>query len=59
MNGTRWHSSQSYVHRPQSIVVSVTGATGTIFAVRLLERLRELNIETHLVMSEWASVALK
>lgn len=51
--------SQSTDTRPARIVVGVTGATGTIFAVRLLEQLRQLNIETHLVMSKWASVTLK
>ncbi|OOQ83675.1 Phenylacrylic acid decarboxylase 1, mitochondrial [Penicillium brasilianum] len=44
--------------RPQRIVIGVTGATGTIFAVRLLERLKQLNVETHLVMSKWSSVTL-
>jgi 4-hydroxy-3-polyprenylbenzoate decarboxylase len=33
----------------------MTGATGAVFAVRLLERLAELpEVETHLVMSRWA-----
>lgn len=44
--------------RPQRIVIGVTGATGTIIAVRLLERLKQLNVETHLVMSKWSSVTL-
>ncbi|RJE25974.1 Phenylacrylic acid decarboxylase [Aspergillus sclerotialis] len=52
-------SSQSSNNRTKRIVIGVTGATGTIFAVRLLEQLRQLNIETHLVMSKWASVTLK
>lgn len=33
------------------IIVGVTGATGAVYAVRLLERLRELGRETHLVTS--------
>lgn len=36
------------------IIVGVTGATGVIYGIRLLEVLRGLHIETHLVMSEGA-----
>ena len=32
----------------------MTGATGVIYGIRLLEVLREASIETHLVMSTWA-----
>jgi phenylacrylic acid decarboxylase len=39
--------------------VAITGATGTIYAVRLLQILRHLNIETHLVISKWAMATLK
>ncbi|MEP7301902.1 MAG: UbiX family flavin prenyltransferase [Caldimonas sp.] len=35
--------------RPPRIVVGVTGATGAIYALRLLDRLREAGHETHLV----------
>lgn len=36
-------------------VIGVTGATGTIYAVKLLEALKEVeNVNTHLIMSEWA-----
>ena len=34
---------------PARVVVGVTGATGAIYAVRLLERLRRGGCETHLV----------
>jgi 4-hydroxy-3-polyprenylbenzoate decarboxylase len=40
------------------IIVGITGATGTIFAVRLLEALRDSDIETHLVMSKWGARTL-
>ena len=33
------------------IVVGITGATGAVYAVRLLERLRQARYETHLVAS--------
>jgi 4-hydroxy-3-polyprenylbenzoate decarboxylase len=36
---------------PDRIVVGVTGATGAVYAVRLLARLRELGCETHLVVT--------
>jgi 4-hydroxy-3-polyprenylbenzoate decarboxylase len=39
---------------PQRIIVGMTGATGTIIAVRTLELLRDAGVETHLVMSRWA-----
>ncbi len=31
----------------------MTGATGAIYGVRILERLREAGVETHLVISRW------
>src|ERR1700754_104265 len=36
------------------LVVAMTGATGAIFGVRLLEVLAKHDVETHLVMSRWA-----
>jgi 4-hydroxy-3-polyprenylbenzoate decarboxylase len=36
------------------IIVGITGATGVIYGIRLLEVLVELNTETHLVLSEAA-----
>jgi len=36
---------------PSRVVVGVTGATGAVYAVRLLERLRVAERETHLVVS--------
>lgn len=36
------------------LVVGMTGATGAIYGVRLLELLRDGPFETHLVASEWA-----
>jgi len=43
---------------PERLIVGITGATGTIFGVRLLEALRKANVETHLVMSKWAARTL-
>lgn len=36
------------------LVVAITGATGAIYGIRLLEALRETPIESHLVVSDWA-----
>src|SRR4029434_4122845 len=40
------------------IIVGITGATGAIYGVRLLERLREAGVETHLVISRWGARTL-
>ena len=40
------------------LIVGITGATGTIFGVRLLQTLQSTNIETHLVMSQWGARTL-
>lgn len=42
----------------ERLIVGITGATGTIFGVRLLEVLRGSGVETHLVMSNWAARTL-
>ena len=36
------------------LIVALTGATGIVYGVRLLERLREAGVGSHLVMSKWA-----
>ena len=38
---------------PRRIIVGITGATGAIFGVRLLEALGAAGVETHLVLSRW------
>lgn len=35
------------------IVVAISGATGAIYGVRILEELKKKGIETHLVISKW------
>jgi len=40
------------------LIVAITGATGVIYGVRLLERLREAAVETHLVISRWGARTL-
>jgi 4-hydroxy-3-polyprenylbenzoate decarboxylase len=40
------------------LVVGMTGATGAAIGIRLLEVLRALNVETHLVLSTWAKATI-
>lgn len=35
------------------LVIAITGASGVIYGIRALEVLKELGVETHLIMSEW------
>jgi 4-hydroxy-3-polyprenylbenzoate decarboxylase len=37
--------------RPPRLVVGITGATGAVYGVRLLERARALDVETHVVVT--------
>ena len=41
------------------IIVGMTGASGAIFGVRLLQAMRKARIETHLVMSKWAQATIE
>ena len=43
---------------PRRLIVAITGASGSIFGVRLLEMLQGSGIETHLVMSRWGARTL-
>jgi len=40
------------------LIVGITGSTGVIYGIRLLETLKKLNVETHLIISEWATKCL-
>src|SRR5262245_29143949 len=42
----------------EGLIVGITGATGTILGVRLLQALQSSAIETHLVISKWAARTL-
>jgi 4-hydroxy-3-polyprenylbenzoate decarboxylase len=44
--------------KPQRLIVGITGATGTIFGVRILQMLHGSGVETHLVVSKWAARTL-
>jgi 4-hydroxy-3-polyprenylbenzoate decarboxylase len=43
---------------PDRLIVGITGATGIIYAVRALDVLRTLGIETHLIMTKPAELTL-
>lgn len=40
------------------LIVAITGATGAIYGVRVLQLLQQTGIETHVVMSQWAARTL-
>ncbi len=44
--------------KPTRLIVGITGATGTIFGVRMLQMLHGSGVETHLVVSKWAARTL-
>ena len=43
---------------PRRLVVGISGASGVIYGVRMLELLRDTDVETHLVMSKSAELTL-
>jgi 4-hydroxy-3-polyprenylbenzoate decarboxylase len=46
-------------HRPRRLIVAITGATGAVYGVRLLQHLAAIEgIETHLVISDAANLTL-
>jgi len=38
----------------KQIILGITGASGSIYGIRLLAELNKLNINTHLILSNWA-----
>jgi 4-hydroxy-3-polyprenylbenzoate decarboxylase len=43
---------------PQRLIVGISGASGFVYGVRLLEALRDLGVETHLVVSKAAQLTM-
>ena len=43
---------------PRRLIVGITGASGAIYGIRILQALQGSGVETHLVMSESARITL-
>jgi flavin prenyltransferase len=43
---------------PRRLIIGISGASGIIYGVRLLEALRAIEVETHLVMTKAAQITL-
>jgi 4-hydroxy-3-polyprenylbenzoate decarboxylase len=41
------------------IIVGMSGATGAPIGIRVLEMMRELDVETHLIVSKWAKTTIE
>ena len=41
------------------LIVGITGGSGVIYGIKLLETLFELNIESHLIISEWGEKTIR
>lgn len=41
------------------IIVGISGASGVIYGIRVLEELKKNNVETHLVISEWGKITVR
>ena len=50
--------SPGSAENPRRLIVGITGASGAIYGVRLLELLRTTDIETHLIMSRAGQTTL-
>lgn len=52
-------NNQTEAPPPSRLVMGITGASGAIFGVRLLERFRENEVETHLIITPWGARTLE
>lgn len=59
MNWTGPKAQQREEKRRKRIIVAMTGATGAAIGIKTLQLLRQLNVETHLIISKWAAETIK
>ena len=38
-----------------NLIIGISGSTGVIYGIRMLQVLRDLGVKTHLIMSEWGA----
>lgn len=43
----------------QKIIVGITGGSGAIFGIRLLQKLNDFEVETHVIISEWGEKTIQ
>jgi len=53
--GQETHMQQS---QPSRLIIGITGASGVIYGIRLLQLLQKTNVETHLIVSKWGARTL-
>ncbi|MSP36362.1 MAG: UbiX family flavin prenyltransferase [Limnohabitans sp.] len=51
-------STSSFSNNPRRLIVGISGASGIVYGVRILQVLQQSDIETHLVMSDSARMTL-
>jgi 4-hydroxy-3-polyprenylbenzoate decarboxylase len=44
---------------PARLIVAITGASGSVYGIRVLQLLREISVEGHLVVSKWGARTLQ
>jgi flavin prenyltransferase len=59
MNGGAESGTEAQGGEAAPLVVAITGATGVVYGIRLLEILRDREIPTILVMTEWGAHTIK
>lgn len=51
-------TAKKTVETPRRLIVGISGASGVVYGVRMLEVLRGIGVETHLVMSKAAELTI-
>ncbi|MDN5302367.1 MAG: flavin prenyltransferase [Thermoanaerobacteraceae bacterium] len=41
------------------LIIAITGASGAIYGIRILEELKKKNVESHLIISKWGGVTIE